>query len=177
MATDSVWKWAFLLALLLVVAGVALLRHRSGCPFRIGQVLGSALIFGLLGPPLGGLMLGLGVLVIESGSRGIGLLLFLMLASYLLGLVPAVAGGLCAGLLRPLIGGWARVVVVAWLCALTSTLFGLAIFGLKGTPLLLLLGGLSGLVLEAAWLAGQCLRACRDGKSENRGQSGVLGIF
>src|SRR5690606_6869362 len=76
MATDSVWKWSFLLALLLVVAGVSLLRHRSGCPFRNGQVLGSALIFGLLGPPLGGLLLGLVVLVIEFGSRGNGLLLF-----------------------------------------------------------------------------------------------------
>lgn len=38
--------------------GGGVCRYRSEHPFRIWRALGSALLFGLLGPPIGGLVLG-----------------------------------------------------------------------------------------------------------------------
>jgi len=49
---------AFSPALLLMVVAAALCRYRSGHPLRIWRLLGNALLFGLLGPPIGRLVLG-----------------------------------------------------------------------------------------------------------------------
>jgi hypothetical protein len=48
---------AFAPALLLMVVAATLCRYRSGHPLCIWRALGSALLLGLLGPPIGGLVL------------------------------------------------------------------------------------------------------------------------
>jgi hypothetical protein len=154
-------NWLCAPALLLMVVAAALCRWRSGSPFRLWPVLGSTLLFGLLGPPIGGLVTAIAVATIRPDVRVPEAWALFMLASYLVALVPALVGGACAGLLRAMLGPGARLAVVAACCGLASGLFayGLLTEGGGGVALMMAgLGALSGVAIEAALLGWESWR-------------------
>jgi len=135
-------KWLFAPALLLMVVAAALCRYRSRHPFRIRRVLGSALLFGLLGPPIGALVLGIPLANFHRDPEPFRVLAFLMAASYLVALVPAMVGGACAGLLRPMLGPIGRLAAVAACCGLASGLFAYGLMADGAGQVVLMMGGL-----------------------------------
>jgi len=147
----------------LVVAVCAVVyRRRSGAPIPGWRVAGSALLFGIAGPPVGGLVLGIPAILAGSDPEPFRLLAFFMLMSYFMAGIPAVVGGACAGLLRPVLDGWVRLAAVAWCCGLASALFGASLFSTEPAEaglVMLGLGALSGGLIETALLALERRRA------------------
>lgn len=143
------------LALLLVplVLGAALYFYRPATRARLRPVLGTALLYALAGPPLGGLLLAIPA-VLSSDDAEPGLMLaFFVFMSWIIAGLPALAGGACVALLRPLLGGAGRLLAAVACCAITSALFALLIeLRAEGVAMMAGLGALSGLLLEAAWL-------------------------
>ena len=123
--------WLALLLILAVVAAVTYWRAPAG-----GVRVAQAMMFTSNVP--------------EPGT----MLLFVVAMSYVPGLVPALVGGACMGLLRPALGALARVGAAALLCGLAAGAFGAGVLNLRATslPPMLGLGAVSGAILEGAWL-------------------------
>src|SRR5690606_14970632 len=105
MAQSWLLGWLVLLAMpTLAVAAVLMHRRGSAGGVRLRQAAVSALLFGVLGPPLGALLIGVPALLTHDDPEPLVMLLFLLVMSYLPGLVPALLCGACMGLLRPMLG-------------------------------------------------------------------------
>ncbi len=155
MAQSWLLGWLVLLAMPML-ALVAATAHGRRCAAggRLRPVARSALLYGVLGPPLGALLIGIPALLSHDDPEPVVMLLFLMAMSYLPGLLPALAGGACMGLLRPMLGRAARVAVAALVCGLGAGVFGVTVLDLPAGSLPQLggLGAGSGAILEGAWL-------------------------
>lgn len=154
MAQSWLLGWLVLLAMpLLAVVAASMHRRGSARGMRLRQAAVSALLFGLLGPPLGALLIGIPAALTHDDPEPIMLLLFLMAMSYLPGLLPALVGGACMGLLRPMLGVAARMVVAVLICGLGAAAFGVGVLDLHtgGTLQLGGLGAASAAILEGAW--------------------------
>ena len=154
MAQSWLLGWLVLLAMpTLAVAAVLMHRRGSAGGVRLRQAAVSALLFGVLGPPLGALLIGVPALLTHDDPEPLVMLLFLLAMSYLPGLVPALLGGACMGLLRPMLGVAARVMAAALVCGLGAAAFGVGVLGLPPASMLQLggLGGASAAILEGAW--------------------------
>lgn len=143
----------FALLLIPLALGAALYALRPAWRPRIGQVLGTAMLYALAGPPLGGLVVAIpGLMGADDPQPGL-MLAFIVLMSWVTAGVPALAGGFCVALLRPRLGGVGRLLAAAACCAVTSALFALLIdLRWGGVAMMAGLGGLSGLLIEAACL-------------------------
>jgi len=160
MSLTSALAW---LALLLapVAAGAVLYRRRPAARPGVRAVLGTALLYALLGPPLGALVVAIPALLGADDPEPGLMLAFFVLMSYPFGGLPALVGGGCVALLRPLLGALGRLLAAALCCGLTSVLFGLGVSGLRpeGLAMMGALGAGCGVALEAAWLGWQRHRA------------------
>lgn len=145
--------WLLLLMMLGMVAAVSYRRASTG-GVRVAQVARSALLFGVLGPPLGALMIGVPAMLTTEDPEPGTMLLFLLAMSYVPGLVPALVGGACMGLLRPMPDAVARLGAAALLCGLASATFGVGVLDLSfdSLPPMAGLGAASGTIVEAGWL-------------------------
>lgn len=154
MAQSWLLGWLVLLALP-TLAAAAVLMHRRGSAggMRLRQAAVSALLFGVLAPPLGALLIGVPALLTLDDPEPLVMLLFLLAMSYLPGLVPALLCGACMGLLRPMLGVAARVASSALIGGFGAAAFGVGVLGLPPGSMLQLggLGGASGAILEGAW--------------------------
>src|SRR5690606_39859023 len=121
--------WLLLLMPLVVVAAMMCWRAPAGRT-RVLQVAGSALLFAALGPPLGGLLIGVPVMLSSDDPEPGALLLFLVAMSYVPGLVPALLGGACMGVLRPTLRTGARLGAAALLCGFAAGAFGVGVLDL-----------------------------------------------
>ena len=65
-------------------------------PSRFEDIAKTVLIFGLLGPPIGGIAAAL----LAAGISGIGVIPVAMVLSYIFGFVPALLTGMIAGITR-----------------------------------------------------------------------------
>ena len=99
--------WLVLLAIPMLAVVVALVSRRTGGA-RVAQVAGSGLLYAVLGPPLGALLIAVPGLLVADDPEPVTMLLFLVAMSYVPGLVPALVGGACMGLLRPMLGSTDR---------------------------------------------------------------------
>lgn len=146
----SIWPT---LLLLLAAAGAVLAWRKPAWRASLCRSAVSGLLYGLLGPPIGGLLVGLvGFRPGELADSGF-LLLFSVMMSYPLGELPALVGGSIVGALRPRLGGTAQLLTAAVACGIATALFGLMV-GLELRILLFMcgLGAVSGVSLEAAWM-------------------------
>jgi len=148
------WLALLVMPLLAVAAVVMYLRGSARGTVQVLHVAGSAFLFAVLGPPLGALLLGVPAVVQMGGPDAGTTLLFLVAMSYVPGFIPALVGGACMGLLRQVLGPWARVGASALVCALAAVAFGLGALGLgmASAPMMGGLGGASGALLEGGWL-------------------------
>jgi hypothetical protein len=149
------WNWLAAPGLLLMVVAAALYRWRSGRPFRFWRLLAGTLLFGLVGPPIGGLAIGSVILVLRLEPPSFTAVAVFMLASWLVAAVPALVGGVCAALVRPVLRPGARLAAVAACCGLASGLFsyGLMSEGARVVSVLMAgLGAMAGVLIELAWL-------------------------
>lgn len=154
MAQSWLLGWLVLLAMPMLAVAAALVHRRGAAGrMRLRQATVSALLFGLLGPPLGALLIGIPAVLGHDDPEPVVLLLFLMAMSYLAGVVPALVGGACMGLLRPMLGVVARVMAAVLVCGLGAAAFGVGVLGLPAAGMLQLggLGGASAAILECAW--------------------------
>lgn len=145
----------FWFALLLVplALGAGLYAWRPAWRARIAPVIGTALLYGLAGPPLGGLLVAIPGLVTADDPQPGLMLAFIIAMSWITAGVPALAGGACVALLRPRLGAVGRLLAAAACCAATSALFALLIeLRGEGVAMMAGLGAVSGLLLEAACL-------------------------
>ncbi len=145
--------WLVLLAIPMLALVAALVSRRTGGA-RVAQVAGSGLLYAVLGPPLGALLIAVPGLLVADDPEPVTMLLFLVAMSYVPGLVPALVGGACMGLLRPMLGTAARLGAAALLCALAAAAFGAGVLDLRigSLPVMAGLGAASGAILEAGWL-------------------------
>jgi len=145
--------WLLLLVMLGMVAAVPYSRAPAG-RVRVAQVARSALLFAVLGPPLGALLVGVPAMLTTGDPEPGTMLLFLVAMSYVPGLVPALVGGACMGLLRPTLRTGARLGAAALLCGFAAGAFGVGVLDLplSSLPPMLGLGAASGAALEAGWL-------------------------
>lgn len=148
------WLALLLVPVLVVVAAALLRRPDGGAPLRLSQVAGPALLFAALGPPLGGLLLGIAAMLVHDDPEPLTMLLFLLVMSYVPGMVPALVGGACMGALRPRLGAAARPVAAALACGATTAAFGGGVLELRseGLWMMAVIGAASGAGLEAACL-------------------------
>lgn len=151
----------------LVLAGIPLLvllvlwvmrartRDRGASFGGWAAALRSGVLFGVLGPPLGGFFVVVPVLVAGLDREPVVFAIFILLMAYVPGFVPALVGGAVMGALRRRLAAAWRVPVAAGVCGLAAALFaGIVLFdgeALRMWPPLLL-GALSGGVLEALLL-------------------------
>src|SRR5690606_39035203 len=85
--------------------GAVLYVYRPASRAGVRPVIGTALLYALAGPPLGGLLLAIPA-VLSSADPEPGLMLaFFVFMSWITAGLPALAGGACVALLRPLLGG------------------------------------------------------------------------
>ncbi len=86
---------------------------------QFDQIARTALIFGLVGPPIGGIAF----TFIAMGTIGIGTIPVAIVLSYIAGFVPALLTGLVAGIARQRLDRIGAVLVVVASGALFSVLF------------------------------------------------------
>ncbi|TXG94377.1 MAG: hypothetical protein E6R10_01950 [Rhodocyclaceae bacterium] len=116
MMLESWEQVAVLSALPLLLAAIRLASleapRRWGGIVALKQMGRGAAFFAVLGPLLGGLMLGAMITLVMGGARSIGDGILLVLGSvviaYLTCLMPAALTGLAAGALRPWLNTWER---------------------------------------------------------------------
>jgi len=87
--------------------------------FRFEEIAKTALIFGLVGPPIGGIA----VTLIAMGTAGIGTIPVAIVLSYIFGFVPALLTGLVAGIASQRLDRTGAFVMVVASGALFSLLF------------------------------------------------------
>jgi len=150
------------LALLLVplALGAVVYSRKSTGPARARQVLAAALLYAALGPPLGGLLVAIpGLLTVEE-REPVVMLAFIVGMAWMFGGLPALVAGACMALLRPNLGSGWRLLAAAACGGIASALFAVLVdLHLQGVALLVGLGALCALLVEATTLAWQKRRA------------------
>ena len=126
----------------------------AGTRTRGSDVVKGVIVFGALGPPLGVLLL-----VIPSLVQGpppddalevlhaVGWLLMLTPMAYVFGLLPAIASGVVAGLVRTMRPRWFAVLCIALTGAATSAALGVVIGNPDAIVRLSAIGACSALLL------------------------------
>ena len=100
-------------------------------PSRFEDIGKTVLIFGLIGPPIGGLA----AVFLATGTAGISAIPVAMALSYIFGFVPALLTGLVAGIARQELATTVFVVLVVASGATFSLLFTVLTGDLQGAPL------------------------------------------
>ena len=126
----------------------------AGTRIRGSDVVKGVIVFGALGPPLGLLLLAIPGLVrgpppddALDALHAVGMLLMLTPMAYVFGLLPAIASGVLAGLVRTLRPRWFAVLCTALAGAAASAALGVAIGRPDAITTLSAIGAVSALLL------------------------------